>query len=168
MGGFFIVVSAIVLALLFFPIYLEADIYYNAAQKKIAFSMYLFKWIKVIGGYITPYPGGFAFHTKRNKALLMPINDKESGKKRMLKFRRFHISDLAVNTETGAEYLPLTLTVHTMMKGYFLYQGGEKDSYQSHIWLRNGDVFTCSVNGVARFNLYMQICTLLQYLKEKM
>ena len=146
----------------------EADFHYQLQDRKIAFAIFLFKKIKVIGGYITDYAGGFAFHTGKNKVLLMPLSDKEGRKKRISFFRRFRISDFAITTETGAEYLPLTMCLHTFLREYFLLQGGKNESFQSHIWLKNRDDFMLTINGIAKINLYMQICAGIAILKEKL
>ena len=156
------------LFLLFFPIYVEACAYYNIQEKKLGVAVFLFKKIKIIGGYISDYPGGFAFHTGGDKVFLMPLMDRNSRKKRISVFRRFQLSDFAINTETGAEYLPLIMIINSFFKRYFVYQGGEIGSYQSHIWLKNADCLKISINAVARINVYMQICALIRLIKEKL
>lgn len=169
MGGLFILLGLLIaLTLLFFPIYIEADFQYQLQDRKIAFAVFIFKKFKVIGGYITDYPGGFAFHTGKEKVILMPLNDAEGRKKRISIFRRFRISDFAITTETGAEYLPLTMLLHAILRRYFLFQGGEEGSFQSHIWLKNRDDFILSINGIAKINLYMQICAWISVIKERL
>ena len=159
--------AVFILFLLFFPISLEADFYYHAKDKKMAFVLYAFRRFKVIGGYLDSYPGGFALHTSENNAILFPFQDREGRKRRMSIFRRFKLSKLAVTTETGAEYLPLVAMLHAFFKGYFLWQGGDWGNYQSHVWLQNGDHFSLTASGEAKVTLYMQICAFLRKLKEK-
>ena len=158
---------AILCLLLFFPIYLEANFHYKMQDQKVGFALYLCKHFRILGGYISDYPGGFALHTGKNKVILLPFDDTKGRKKRISIFRRFQISDFAITTETGAEYLPLTMLLHTTFRHYFLWQGGTASNFQSHIWLQNGDNFALTANGVARINLYMQICAWLHLIKEK-
>lgn len=157
----------IVLILLFFPIYVEGCLYYDVHEKKLGVAVYLFKKWKIIGGYLSDYPGGFAFHTSRDKVFLLPLNDRENQKKRISVFRLFKLTDFAVNTETGADYLPLSMLFNSFLKGYFFWQGGEKKNYQNHIWLKDGDYFSVSIDAVARVNFYMQICALIRLIKER-
>ena len=163
MGGLFVLIGVVfVLFLLFFPISLEADFYYHAKDKKIAFVLYAFRRFKVIGGYLDSYPGGFALHTSEKNAVLFPFQDREGRKRRMSIFRRFKLSKLAVTTETGADYLPLVAILHAFFKGYFLWQGGAFRNYQSQVWLRGGDHFSLTASGEAKITIYMQICAFLR------
>ncbi len=169
MGGLFICLGVgVLLLILFFPIYLEANFYYRIQDKKAGFSVYLFKYFKIIGGYIDDYPGGFALHTSSDKATIMPVRDKEGRKKRVSVFKRFKATDFAIVTETGAEYLPLAMAFNIVCKSYFRYQGGDMQKFQSQLWLRQGKTLSLTANGVARFNLFMQICAFIKNLKEKM
>ena len=169
MGVFFIALAVLigVVFLLFFPIYIEGNIQYQLRDKKFAFSIYLYKRIKLLGGYVEDYPGGFALHTSKNSVKLFPLNDKEGRKKRISIFRHFKLSALALTTEISAKYLPLMMIMHTFLKVYFLQQGGKIEEYSSQIWLKNVDILTITANSVAKVNLYMQLCALVHLWKEK-
>ena len=168
MGGFFIFLGLFLfIFILFFPLYVETDFHYQLQDKKIAVAVYLCKHFKILGGYLTDCPGGFALHISREKARLLPIFDRKGGLQKANFLHRFQISNFAITTETGAEYIPLAICLHAVIKGYFLYQGGEKEGFQSHIWLKNGEDFLITIHSVARINLYMQICTGIRLLKEK-
>lgn len=67
--------------LLFFPIFLEADVHYDMNRKKFGFALYAYKVIKLIGGYVTTYPGGIALHISPKKAILKPYSGHGFGKK---------------------------------------------------------------------------------------
>ena len=169
MGGLFVILGIVgLIFLLFFPFYLEANFYYNSKDKKIGVVVYVLKKIKIIGGYLDAYPGGIALHTSNDKAILFPIQDKEGRKKRISIFRRFKMSRFAVTTETGAKYLPLVALLYVLFRGYFVWQGGEIKNYQSHVWLKDGDCFSLTASGEAKVTIYMQICALINKIKEKL
>ena len=168
MGVFFVALSVfIVLFLLFVPIYIEVAFQYQLRDKKVAFAVYLFRKIKIFGGYFGVYPGGVAVHISKNKAILLPFSDKDGRKKRMSAFRLFKISSLSITTETGAQYLPLIMLFYAFLKGYYSWQGGKKQEYYSHVWLKNKDEFTVTLNATAKATLYMQCCALIHFIKEK-
>lgn len=75
--------------LLFFPIFLEADVHYDMNRKKFGFALYAYKVIKLIGGYVTTYPGGIALHISPKKAILKPYSGMDSERKRFSLRRRF-------------------------------------------------------------------------------
>ena len=77
-----IYVAAIVIFFLAFPIHMRIDVYADIKAKKAYFALYLFRTIKVYGGYITFLRKAVAFHLSDRKALLIPYNSMmESGKK---------------------------------------------------------------------------------------
>lgn len=68
--------------LLFFPIFLEVDIHYDMNRKKFGFALYAYKVLKLIGGYVTTYPGGIALHISPKKAILKPYSGMDSERKK--------------------------------------------------------------------------------------
>ena len=104
MGRFFLfsAVGLLVLAvLLFFPIFLEADIHYDMNRKKFGFALYAYKVLKLIGGYVTTYPGGIALHISPKKAILKPYSGMDSDRKRFSFTKAFRIVSLRLTTETS-------------------------------------------------------------------
>ncbi len=100
MGRFFLfsAVGLLVLAaLLFFPIFLEADIHYDMNRKKFGFALYAYKVLKLIGGYVTTYPGGIALHISPKKAILKPYSGMDSDRKRFSFTKAFRIVSLRLN-----------------------------------------------------------------------
>lgn len=61
--------------LLFFPIFLEVDIHYDMNRKKFGFALYAYKMLKLIGGYVTTYPGGIALHISPKRPFLNPTRN---------------------------------------------------------------------------------------------
>lgn len=104
MGRFFLfsAVGLLVLAvLLFFPIFLEADIHYDMNRKKFGFALYAYKVLKLIGGYVTTYPGGIALHISPKKAILKPYSGMDSDRKRFSFTKAFRIVSLRLTTGNG-------------------------------------------------------------------
>lgn len=157
----------LVTVLLFFPIFLEVDIHYDMNRKKFGFVLYAYKVLKLIGGYITTYPGGIALHISPKKAVVQPYSGMESKRKRFSFIRTFRIVSFSLTTETGAEYLLPVSIVHTALRAIFFSIGGERGNVRNNLWLTDGDELKISMNLVTFFNLFILLCALFKFLKEK-
>ena len=142
--------------LLFFPIFLEVDIHYDMNRKKFGFALYAYKVLKLIGGYVTTYPGGIALHISPKKAILKPYSGMDSERKKF-----------SFTTETGAEYLIPVSLAHTALRTVFFAAGGQRGKVENNLWLTDGDELRVSMNLVVFFNLFILLCALLKFLKEK-
>lgn len=70
------------LTVLLFPIFLNINLFFDIEKKKCCFSVYLLRFIKLHGGYITVCRRGIVLHMSRKKALLVPFRELlDSGKK---------------------------------------------------------------------------------------
>ena len=78
MGRLFFFVG-ILFAVLFFPIYLETDAHYDMNRRKLGFAVYAYKKLPLIGGYVSTYRGGIAFHISEKKAILLPVRFMKRG-----------------------------------------------------------------------------------------
>lgn len=165
---FFILLTALIIAaVLFFPIYLRGDAHYDMNRKKFAFSVYGFGWIKLIGGYASTYRGGLALHVSNSKAILIPYSQMNSRRKKFSILKTFHLKSFALTTETGAEYLlPVTLS-QSIFKIYYGMRGGARKKFHNHLWLTDGDVLKISLNCTLYFNIFILLCDLFQFIKEK-
>ncbi len=153
--------------LLFFPIFLEADVHYDMNRKKFGFALYAYKVIKLIGGYVTTYPGGIALHISPKKAILKPYSGMDSERKRFSFTKAFRIVSFSLTTETGAEYLLPVSIAHTALRAVFFSVGGERENIENNLWLTDGDELKISMNLVTFFNLFILLCAFLKFLKEK-
>jgi len=170
MGRFFLFSALVLLAiavLLFFPIFLEADIHYDMNRKKFGFALYAYKVFKLFGGYVTTYPGGIALHVSPKKAILKPYSGMDSERKKFSFTRAFRIVSFSLTTETGAEYLLPVSLAHTVLRTIFFSIGGEQEKIQNNLWLTDGDELRVSLNLVTFFNLFILLCAFLKFLKEK-
>jgi len=162
----FIVFS--VLFLLFLPFVIELDIHYDMNRKKFGFAVYLYKKIKIIGGYVGTYKGGLALHVSKKKAILVPYSKLNSERKRFSFVKTFRLLSFCLTTETGAEYLLLTSVVQTILRAYFFIIGGDKENIENNVWLTDDDVLRVSLNCVIYFNLFILLVNFIKFLKEKM
>ncbi len=158
----------LLLSLLFLPIVIEMDAHYDVNRKKFGFAVYLFKKIKIVGGYLGVYEGGIALHLSSKKAKLIPYAQLNSERKRFSFIRTFRLLSFVLTTETGAEYLLPVATAHTFLRAYFFSIGGDKDKIENNLWLTDGDTLRISLNSVIYFNLFILIKNFIVFIKEKM
>lgn len=164
----FLALSLLILALLlFFPIVIESDTHCDLNRKKFGFAVFLFKRIKIIGGYIATYNGGIALHVSEKKAILIPYSQMNSERKRFSFIKTFRLIAFNLTTETGAEYLLPVALAHTALRAYFFTIGGDKDKIENNLWLTDGDTLRVSLNFVIFFNLYILLKNFIKFLKEK-
>ena len=152
---------------LFLPIPLKTNIHYDMNRRKFCFSVYLFGFLRIVGGYIATYKGGLALHITKKKAILLPYSQINNERKRFSFIRTFRLKALTLTTETGAEYLlPLALA-HTGLRAYFFIKGGKKEDIEQNLWLTDGDVLRVSATICVHFTMYMLIKQFIKFLKEK-
>ena len=170
MGRLFLRIVLIILSLglaLFAPIVVETDMHYDMNRKKFGFAVFLYKIVKIVGGYVTTYTGGFALHLSKKKAVLLPYARLNSERKRFSFIKTFRLVSFRLTTETGAEYLLPVSTAHTFLRAYFFATGGEKEKIENNLWLTDGDVLRVSLNSVLYFNIYILLRNFIVFLKEK-
>ncbi len=169
MGKLFFILAVLILfiCLLFLPLVVEMDAHYDMNRKKFAFAVYLYKKIKIVGGYIGIYPGGIALHISKKTAKLVPYSQVNSERKRFSFIRTFRLVSFTLTTETGVEYLLPIATAHTFLRAYFFAIGGDKNKIENNIWLTDGDVLRISLNSVIYFNLFILMKNFIQFIKEK-
>ncbi len=164
----FLLVSLSILILLFFPIYLKADGHYDMNGRKLAFSISIYRFFRVLGGYIATYQGGLAVHVSPKKAILIPYKDLDNERKRFSIMRTFRLLKLQITTETGAEYLLPCAATQAGFRLIFFILGGKKEKIENNLWLTDGDVLRVTMNISVRFNLFILLRKIVTTIKEKM
>lgn len=170
MDRFFFIASIVclsILLLLFFPIYIKTDGYYDMNGRKFGFSVCLYRFIRLLGGYIATYSGGLAVHLSPSKAILIPYKELDKERRRFSIIRTFHLKKLNATVETGAEYLLPTALMQITLRVIFFALGGKKESIENNLWLTDGDVLRISINFTVRFNLFTLLIRFIYYLKER-
>lgn len=152
---------------IFLPIPLKINVHYDVNRRKFCFSIYLFGFLRIFGGYVATYKGGLALHITDKKAILLPYSQINSERKRFSFMRTFRLKSITLTTETGAEYLlPLALA-YTALRTYFFIRGGKKENIEQNIWLTDGDVLRISMTIVVQFTIFMLLKQLVKYIKGK-
>ncbi len=164
---YFLITVLGLLGLLFFPIVVEADVHYDMNRRKFGFALYAYKTWKLVGGYVTTYPGGFALHISPDKAILKPYSGMESDRKKFSFVRTFRVLSFSILTETGAEYLLPVSVVHAALRAVFFSFGGDRENIKNNLWLTDGDELRISADLVLQFNLYLLLRAFMKSLKEK-
>lgn len=165
---FFFVLAMIGIILLFAPISLKIIVHYDMNRKKFCFAVYLFSFLKIIGGYVATYKGGFAVHISKTKALLLPYSRVNQERKRFSFMSTFRLHAFALTTETGAEYLLPLAYVHTIFRIYFFAKGGDKRNIENNLWLLDGDVLRISASLLMKFTLFIILKNIFIFIKEKL
>lgn len=164
---FVLIVVLSVLALLFFPIYLQTNAHYDMNRRKFCFSVNAYKKIKLIGGYATTYPGGVALHVSKKKAFILPYAQMNDKRKRFSFTKAFRLKSFVLTTESGAEYLFLTAITQAVLRVVFFIKGGKKEGVENNLWLTDGDVLRVSMQSLVYFNLFILLRVFLKFCKEK-
>ncbi len=164
---FFYALPLLFSAILFFPIYVETDAHYDMNRRKFAFAVYAYKFLPVLGGYVATYQGGLALHISKKKAILLPYSKMNSERKKFSIVKTFRLKRFSLTTETGAEYLPLTAVVHTVLRTYFFIKGEKKEGIENNLWLTDGDVLRISFHILVYFNLFILFKNFIKFCKEK-
>ena len=162
--GFLIVF--ILFLLLVLPIILVTHLHLDVDKKMAGFSIRLFGFIKLLGGYIRPYKGGIALHVSEKKAILLPIEDWRTEQKRISFYKCFRLIACDITTESGAEYLlPLSLA-QICARIIFFISGGKKEKISNNVWLTDGNVLRISLRLAVYINIYILLGKCFLYIKE--
>lgn len=161
------IVGIVVIFLLFVPMTLKFVAHYDMNRKKFCFVVYLFSFIKIIGGYIATYKGGFAIHISKKKAIVLPYSQVNTERKRFSFVNTFKMHSLDITTETGAEYLLPISAAHVISRIFFYTKGGKREKIENNLWLLDGDVLRISCTLIMKFTMFIIIKNIVLFIKEK-
>lgn len=161
------ILSVILLSIVFFPFLIEGSFHYDMNRKKYAFAVKIFR-IKLIGGYFTVYPGGFAMHVSDKKVFLFPFQRMNDDRKRFAFIKTFRLIRFHLTTETGAEYLLQSMAIQAFIRLYLQQKAQYALRIKTGVWLTEGDVLRISGNWLIFFNLFILIKNFIIFLKEKL
>ena len=152
---------------IFLPIFLRTAVHFDMNRRKLCFALYLFGFLRIVGGYIATYKGGLAIHISEKKAFLLPYSQMEKERKKYSFIKTFHLSAFTLTTETGAEYLLPVSLAHVILRTYFFAKGGKKEKIENNLWLTDGDILRVSMDVTVWFNILMLMREFIKFLKEK-
>jgi hypothetical protein len=123
MGGFLFAFFslAVVSLLVFLPIFVSVDVYFDVVSGKIGCQLSLYEKIKLLGGYLQPCHGGFAFHLSDKKAKLFTYRQIDEGRKQVAIDRVFTIVSIRTIFEIAPEYLFGIYTLESLAKLIWLF-----------------------------------------------
>lgn len=148
---------------LFLPVTQTLNAYGDLNEKKFAFSLYLFGFLRLVGGYVTSYKGGVALHVSKKTAILLPYSGMNEKRKKFSFVRTFHLISLSVSTESGAEYFALIGKCYLALKAYLKITGRAKKS-KTNLLLTNGDGLKTSVRLTVYFTMAELLATFINFL----
>lgn len=123
----------------FFPVFLTVDGYMDLTANKLYFSLKIFKFIKVIGGYIVFGKDGETIHISEKKAFFRPYADMKEDEKKLKLFKGFQLFSFRASLELGDEDFPaagLYTALATQLLSQALYPLVQKD--RVFMELKNG------------------------------
>ncbi len=95
---------AVIILILFFPLRLSVYVYFDGESKRLSFSVYLFKIIKIVGGFIEKYGGDIIIHYSNKRARL--FNKSDMGKFKLKSGDKKHFEVLSSCLVTSFPFTP--------------------------------------------------------------
>ncbi len=106
MGEFFVYSLFFGTLLFLFPIFVYLDAYADVAENKCYFSLSLFKYLKVFGGYLQFKKEGIVFHLTKKKAVILPYRQIAPMRKKFEITKGFQLTRFHQIVESGGEGSP--------------------------------------------------------------
>ena len=103
-----------VLLFLLFPVFLNVNIFVDVHARKMYFSFYVLRLIKIYGGYATLYDEGIAFHLTKNKAVLLPYREIINTRQKFEITRGFYVFAYSHTLEVGTEDASRAVTLSAL------------------------------------------------------
>ncbi len=155
MGSFILFLAALLLPFFSFA-YFQGNIYFDVKSGKVGLVIKLYGIITILGGYLSPCPGGVAWHISTKKAIILSYRQLDDGRRRASKRNDIKFRSLSVVLELGPEYLLPTSMIMNIIQFWAL-ASGNKNAFTYRMIPRSGDSFRL----FGRFWLRFRIC---QYL----
>jgi hypothetical protein len=160
-------VAIAVIILLFFPVFLQVNAHFDLNKKRLVFSLFAYRTIKLLGGYIKTYDGGIALHLSKKKAVLIDYSEMDGERKKFKFTKAFKLRKLSLTTETGAEYLLGVFAIQTAFYAFLNRFPSRRGKIYTNLWLTDGDVLRVTTNLCVRFNLYVLWKEFFKFIKER-
>lgn len=168
MGKPFFFFSVLVLVVLFLPIVLEGDLYYDVYKRKCIFSLRLYKWLPIIGGYFATYVGGLAMHVNEKHAVLLPYAEWKEGQKRISVLKLFRLRSLNVQIETDTDLLLPILWIHRAFGIAMQIAKQKRAIVRNSLWIReNKENLALSLQTIVWTNTARLLMAGMNIVKEK-
>jgi hypothetical protein len=157
------------------PIFCNFNVFLDINKNKYYFGIFLFKFIKLYGGYFQLFNEGLVFHVSENKALILPYDKVFESRNKFKITKGFEIIRFHQVIEYGNKNdleKPVYVTALTQIIFGIIY--GKTKATKPFVNLKNStllieedDIFKLSANIVAAFNMIVIIIFLSKILLEK-
>lgn len=94
-----------------FPVFVYLDAYVNTSENKLCFSLGLYKFFKVFGGYAQIKKEGLVFHITDKKAIILPFAEMTNTRKKFEVTQGFQLYRYHQIVETGIIDKPYSVLV---------------------------------------------------------
>lgn len=155
------------LFILFLPIIISIDTHFDLSIKKVGFAVFLYKRLKIFGGYAHSAKGGVALHLSKKKAVWVPYRQMDSERKKFSFLKSFQPLSLSYTAETGANYLLPVGVGECIVRCLFFLNGGKAEKIKNNLWLTDNDVLRLSLRYTFYFNAFILLSNFIKFLKEK-
>lgn len=168
-------IALVLFSLTLFPIFINLNVFFDISQKKGCFSVYLFKIIKIHGGYATLYDKGIAFHLSNEKANLVPYKEFLNTRKKFEITDGFQIYSYNQIIEIGSEdSVALTIMASSLLNVLTNALFSAFNRNKAYLSLKSGVLLTptkntlkISIKLVAVFNLFVLAMAGVKIILEK-
>lgn len=167
----YIIAVLLTAAILLFPIFLNIHLFFDIEKKKCCFSVYLLRFIRLHGGYITVCRQGIALHLSQKKAVLVPFRELLDTGKKFEITRGFILYGYSHLIEIGSEEFASALCaaslarIATCIASAYVVRKKHYSSFKGDVVCRCGNAcFKVSVRLILLFNLALLLIALCKLL----
>jgi len=169
-------VSIIVFSILIFPLFIsvKACIIFN--DKKLYFTLQLFGFIKLLGGYVELGKDGLIIHLSKNKAIIIEKKNLLSVGKKFKPLKDYHVIKFVFLLEIGAKNRELIALESAFIVNYIseiakwiIYNKKPYVNYSGNVNMyQDTDNINIFIDTVFLLNLLMILLSLIKIIWEKM
>jgi len=157
------------------PIFCNFNIYFDVNKNKYYFGLFLFKFIKVYGGYFQIIGEGLVFHVSEKKALILPFNKVFESRKKFTITKGFEIIRFHQVVEYGNKediakpvfFCSLSQIIFGIIYAKYKIEKPFVNLKSTTLLVEDESVFKLSANIVAAFNMIVIIIALSKIIMEK-
>ena len=116
--GSFLIYSTLAFILLVFllPVPFYINLYFDTKSGKIGCNIMLLGIIKIVGGYLFPCSGGFAWHISQRKAVIFSYKAIHDEPQKLSTNKAFRLHNIRLITELSPQYLISVAMIDGILK----------------------------------------------------
>lgn len=158
MGEFFVYSFFFGTLLMLFPVFVDADIYLDARENRGWFSLSLYHFLRLFGGYAQLRQEGIVFHLSKKKAIVLPYGEMSNARKKFEITKGFQLMRLHQLLETGGAQNAKSILLAAILSALggtayaFLREKHAALSFQSRVIFYNRPCLKASIGVTAVMN----------------